>query len=196
VARFFTSDLHFGHANIVTYSGRPFADVDAMNEGLVARWNAVVGDDDEVWILGDVALGPIEASLSLVARLRGHKVLVPGNHDRCWPGHGQRAEPWVERYLAAGLAEIRPGPVGTVVAGVEVRCDHFPYVGDSHDHDRYVEHRPVDEGHVILHGHVHGTWRAQGRQLNVGVDVWDYRPVAETTLAPLVLAAAAASPTG
>jgi calcineurin-like phosphoesterase family protein len=52
-----------------------------------------------------------------------------------------------------------------------------------------VEHRPVDEGHVILHGHVHGTWRAQGRQLNVGVDVWDYRPVADATLAPLVLAA-------
>jgi calcineurin-like phosphoesterase family protein len=63
---------------------------------------------------------------------------------------------------------------------------HFPYRGDSHDQDRYVEHRPVDEGAWLLHGHVHERWRVLDRMINVGVDVWDYRPVSEATLADLI----------
>ena len=57
MARWFTSDLHFGHSNIIRYSGCPFADTGEMNEALIDRWNAVVGNGDEVWVLGDVALG-------------------------------------------------------------------------------------------------------------------------------------------
>lgn len=43
--------------------------------------------------------------------------------------------------------------------------------------DRYREERPADEGRWLLHGHVHERWRQRGRQINVGVDVWDYAPV-------------------
>ncbi len=60
----FTADHHFGHANIIDFCQRPFADVDAMDEALVARWNEVVGDEDEVWYLGDFAYrcGPNRAA--------------------------------------------------------------------------------------------------------------------------------------
>ena len=54
----FTADLHFGHANIISYSSRPFADATAMNEALIERWNDSVRMEDSVWLLGDVALGP------------------------------------------------------------------------------------------------------------------------------------------
>jgi calcineurin-like phosphoesterase family protein len=30
-----------------------------------------------------------------------------------------------------------------------------------------------------VHGHVHTSWRLNGRQLNVGVDVNDYAPISE-----------------
>ena len=50
----FTADLHFGHANIINYSGRPYADVAVMNRALIDRWNAAVHPDDTVWVLGDV----------------------------------------------------------------------------------------------------------------------------------------------
>ena len=33
----FTSDTHFFHDKIVEYSQRPFASVEEMNEGLIAR---------------------------------------------------------------------------------------------------------------------------------------------------------------
>ncbi len=186
MARYFTSDLHFGHENIIRYSGRPFGSVEEMNQQLVARWNATVGADDEVWVLGDVALGKTHETLEFVRALTGRKVLVTGNHDRCWPGHGAKAERWEAIYRDAGFAEIRHGTIRTALDGADVICNHFPYRGDSHDEDRHRGQRPVDAGLPLIHGHVHERWQVNGRQFNVGVDVWDYRPVSEATLATLL----------
>ena len=193
--RYWTADLHFGHANVIGYCGRPYVSAAAMDEALVANWNATVDADDEVWILGDIALGDIDAGLANLGRLRGHKVLVPGNHDRCWEGRRDRIgadrwAQWRDRYLAAGIDRIVDGwtetDLVTHVGSVRVRCCHFPYRGDSGEVDRFPERRPVDDGMVILHGHVHEKWRRDGRQINVGVDVWDYRPVAEDVISALV----------
>lgn len=177
--RFWTSDQHFGHANIIRYCHRPFVDVKAMNEFLVARWNETVTNDDDVWVLGDVAMGDIERSLGFVRRLRGRKVLVTGNHDRCWSGHGAKSEHWLQIYREAGFAEIHQGVVPVVIGGIDALACHFPYAGDSHDADRYVSARPVDTGQLLLHGHVHEKWQANGHQVNVGVDVWDFRPITD-----------------
>ena len=186
MALWLTADLHLGHANIIRYCRRPFADVSAMDDALVQRWNEVVAPGDTVWVLGDVALGRIDASLARVARLAGTKLLVTGNHDRCWVGMGPRAAGWTQRYLDAGFAEVHQGVVELDLAGRPVLACHFPYQGDSHGEDRFVEHRPVDRGAPLLHGHVHGEWRQQGHMVNVGVDVWDYRPVAADALADLL----------
>ena len=90
MSTWFTSDLHFGHVNIIQYSGRPFTDVDQMNTSLIDRWNALVQPGDDVWVLGDVAMGHIADTLPLVGRLAGYKRLLAGNHDRCWDGLGSR----------------------------------------------------------------------------------------------------------
>jgi calcineurin-like phosphoesterase family protein len=183
-----TADLHLGHANIIRYCKRPFPDVATMNDGLVDRWNRTVSGGDTVWVLGDVALGPIDRTLDLVDRLTGRKVLVAGNHDRCWEGRGPGWQAWRQRYLDAGFAEVHQGEVALRVEGVEVTACHFPYRGDSQDEDRYPEHRPVDRGGWLLHGHVHDRWRQRGRMINVGVDVWDYRPVSGEVVGALVAA--------
>jgi calcineurin-like phosphoesterase family protein len=97
---FFTSDQHYGHTNIIRFCARPFADVSAMNEALIARHNAVVGPDDDVWHLGDfVFKGDVAATL---VRLNGRHRLVAGNHDRCHPCHRKAARE-ARRYLAAGF---------------------------------------------------------------------------------------------
>lgn len=116
--RWFTADQHFGHRNIID------------------SWDDVVADDDTVWVLGDFALGSIVDTLPLAGALRGHVILLTGNHDRCWPGHGRRATGWTERYLDTGFSEVRHGTATISIGDTEVRLCHFPYRGNSHDHDR------------------------------------------------------------
>jgi calcineurin-like phosphoesterase family protein len=184
--RFFTADLHLGHANIVGYSHRPYASVAEMNDALIASWNATVGPEDEVWVLGDVALGRITETLPLVADLAGRKHLVPGNHDRCWPGHRRVRPADVQMYEDVGF-EIHPGEVTLTIDRRDVLACHFPVAGDSHDQDRFADHRPHPRaGEWLLHGHVHEKWRLRGQQVNVGVDVWDYRPVPESEIVALM----------
>lgn len=80
---FFTSDTHFGHANIIKYCARPFASVQEMNRELLARWNAVVGPRDTVYHLGDFALGKESETPAFLRKLNGsRKILIRGNHDR------------------------------------------------------------------------------------------------------------------
>ena len=45
----FTADTHFGHANVIHTSKRPFEGVAEMREVLIANWNAVVASDDEIY---------------------------------------------------------------------------------------------------------------------------------------------------
>ena len=77
----FTSDSHFGHANILKFEpeARPFATLVEMHEALINRWNSVVGKNDKVYHLGDVCFGL--ANLELLKFLNGDKRLVLGNHD-------------------------------------------------------------------------------------------------------------------
>lgn len=52
MARYFTSDTHFGDHRVLNLYHRPFASSAAMDEALIAAWNATCGPDDEVWHLG------------------------------------------------------------------------------------------------------------------------------------------------
>ncbi len=186
MATWFTADLHLGHGNIIDYCDRPFADVDAMNRALIDGWNEAVAEDDSAWVLGDFALGKIAETLRIAGELNGHKVLLAGNHDRCWAGNGRRSEGWTERYLDAGFAEVVHGSAKVAINDRTVLVCHFPYRGDSHDHDRFIEHRPTDKGSWLLHGHVHERWAQRGRMINVGVDATGFRPISDTEVAALI----------
>ena len=50
---YFTSDTHFGHENVIRFTGRPYGTVAQMNHALVANINARVQPRDELYILGD-----------------------------------------------------------------------------------------------------------------------------------------------
>lgn len=183
---YFTADLHLGHGNILRYCNRPFADVDAMNAGIIARWNDTVGPDDTVWLLGDVVVGHIADTLPLVAQLNGTILLVPGNHDRCWPGNGPKSLPWIERYLAAGIEDVYRSGAWIDLAGQTVAMSHFPYEDIARHEGANTRFLPYDDGHWLLHGHIHDEWKVNGRQINVGQDVWDYTPVSEQQIAAII----------
>lgn len=78
------SDTHFGHKRIIEPdmegAHRQFTSIAEHDRELVARWNAVVREDDTVWHLGDVFFGGKEAH-GILGQLKGRKKLVLGNHD-------------------------------------------------------------------------------------------------------------------
>lgn len=189
---FITSDIHFSHARICEYAGRPWDTVEEMNEGLIANWNSVVGQDDHVIVAGDVAMGKIAESLPLVSRLNGTKTLVVGNHDRCFkePGASDtKRVAWEDKYREVGFSTIVHGTMETIINGQVVEINHFPYYGDHTGDERYAEMRPPDNGSVLLHGHLHikdKLWGEKNNMIHIGVDAWDYRPVSFDEIAELI----------
>ena len=83
---YITSDLHWGHKNIMNFCpvsrARFRNDVDYMNQAMVQEWNDLIEPEDLVYILGDVAFLPAPKAIEYMRRLNGRKILVQGNHDR------------------------------------------------------------------------------------------------------------------
>jgi calcineurin-like phosphoesterase family protein len=152
---FFTSDTHFGHAGARALYRRPFDSVPAMDAAMLERWNAAVGPTDEVWHLGDFALGLAEPAMTaLLARLHGRKHLVTGNND------GPRTTG------LAGWASVQPY-AELMLEGVGLVLCHYAF----------RSWRNMGRGWLNLHGHSHGRLSPLPRQVDVGVDAWDFRPV-------------------
>ena len=80
---FITSDLHFGHKNILKFcpKTRPFHSVDEMDEFMIKEWNRIVPGDGTVYILGDVSYREPIHTAKIFGRLNGKKILIRGNHD-------------------------------------------------------------------------------------------------------------------
>lgn len=186
---FFTSDLHFGHYNVIQYCNRPFDTVEQMNEYMVEKWNEVVGPDDIVYVLGDFAMGPQENVVKYGPRLNGIKFLVPGNHDRCHEimhkNKEQKKANGIKLFVDAGFS-ILPTEHSLLIAGQTVKLHHMPYRSDHTADVRYANIRPTDEGGWLLHGHVHDLWKIEGKQINVGVDVWNFLPVPITEIERII----------
>ena len=78
----YIADMHFDYDSIIAYDNRPFDSVEEMNEALIANWNRVVTDpEDLTWILGDFCAGDAARWRELLSRLNGRKALILGNHD-------------------------------------------------------------------------------------------------------------------
>jgi calcineurin-like phosphoesterase family protein len=200
---FYTGDWHLGHERIIDLCDRPFGSVGEMNDAIITGANEEMRPADTLVILGDLALGKLEETLKLLRAIKAARIWVlPGNHDRWSLAYGHRGAKetlrikrglWRRQYEAAhkGLRaepDLLPSAWSVRVAGRRVLASHYPYVGDSQDEDRYRLLRPRDTGLPLLHGHVHGKWRVgrvegETRMLNVGVDVWNFRPVPEWLVA-------------
>ena len=76
-----TSDLHFGHQREFLYGPRGYSSVDEMMADIVKRWNAKVGKDDDVYVLGDIMLNDDMRIHALLQLLNGHLHIIVGNHD-------------------------------------------------------------------------------------------------------------------
>ena len=204
---FYTSDLHLGHGRIDMYCNRGFAAkaaeagnpdllVPMMNAGIAEAWNALVTPEDTVWVLGDVAMGKLDEALPWVSKLNGTKHLVVGNHDRPFRhtrkarNNPDRVTSATERYLEAGFTTVQDQVLNHAVGTFLVDLNHFPYVGDSEDVDRFPSARPHFHGRPLLCGHMHDLYQVEMYrgvpQINVGIDAWGGAPIPESQVLELL----------
>lgn len=182
----FTSDLHLGDHQVLSYGTRPHRNVREMNRALCEGWRSVVAEEDDIWILGDLARGSrLDAMLELVAGLPGRKHFVAGNHDRCWPHRSSYGPREVGRYARAGFVSMQVEAT-MEIAGELVQLSHFPYAPIGADASRTV--KPIDRGGWLLHGHIHRAWLQKQRQICVAVDAWRFQPVNLATIELLIAA--------
>lgn len=151
-----TSDLHFGHTNIMKFCpvtrARFRNDVAYMNEQMVAEWNELIAPEDTVYILGDVAFLPATKAAEYMNRCNGNKILIEGNHDRKTlqdaSFHGAFKE--VHKYLDINYD------------GHKIVMSHFPF----------LEWDQMHRGALHFFGHLHGgvTNQEKYRCMDVGMD--------------------------
>lgn len=102
---FYTSDMHFGHRNILNFCKRPFATEKEMNLALIENWNAVVRPNDIIFNLGDFCWWDSNRDIQkLFNRLNGKIYLQYGNHDskkgfRELPSHVQILDDIVHSWI-------------------------------------------------------------------------------------------------
>ena len=188
----FTSDLHLGHANIIKYCERTLfmskqeietyrllggmtqeeqrrfkisdISVNRMNKILIKNYNERVKNKDVVFHIGDFCFkgtkgskqgeGQLTKATIYEDKLNGKIIFLKGNHDK-----NNSCKTMIER-------------IGIIIGGNRINLVHNPEFADV-NYD------------INFCGHVHNHWKFKRIRfgysftdiVNVGVDVWDFRPV-------------------
>ena len=157
--KFYISDTHFGHANIIDHADRPFKSVEKMDATMIRKWNKVVGKNDLVYHLGDFAWNNIEDYRS---RLNGHIILIRGNHDKA-------INKKQERELFSAVYDYK------LILDHDYRLILFHYPIMSWD--------GMLRGRIHLHGHIHDRnydieLPNGGQRINISVEqpIINYTP--------------------
>lgn len=173
----FTSDAHFGHRLVSGLRGfDSAADHDAA---LIETFNSLVKPKDQVWWLGDMSAGDPAPVFAAMPQIPGAHHLVTGNHYRCSPIF-RDSHRWQRRFMEH-FESVQAYARRRVVQEV-VHLSHYPYATEDGQADRgevrYAQHRLPDLGDWLLHGHTHmADQKVHVKQIHVGLDAWDYRPV-------------------
>jgi calcineurin-like phosphoesterase family protein len=175
--RWFVSDPHFMHENILKFCRSSYASVDVMNSDMVSIWNSFVKPEDTVYDLGDLAFktGLRKDDINaLLKTLNGTHILIKGNHD--------------ERKKIAYFSAIKELHDSLIIeiGGVEFLLSHFPYKENMAQKDIVERPECFTNGRLdkdgkrmpLLHGHTHELFTIRPGGLCLCWDRWK-RPVSE-----------------
>lgn len=162
----FTADLHYYHRNIIKYCNRPFESVEDMNHTLIKRWNSLIKDDDDVFVLGDMVFGGYDKWVEILSQLKGKIHLIVGNHD---------PEKVINRLLEEKYLESVSQMELIDVGEQKIFVCHYPMISWPHK----------EQGVWDLHGHVHLLKNTEDFSIlhyDVGVDHNTWFPISYTKL--------------
>jgi len=159
----FTSDEHLGHKAVIRHCDRPWKSVDKMSSDITKNLNSAVKTGDTVYHLGDWCWFGPDRRMYHENKFAKYKEgithhLILGNHDRLNPF----------TYVEIGFSTVHTAMWETWDDTQFVMC-HDPAVYDV-----------VKDKSILLCGHIHGLFKHMlpaSKVINVGVDVWDFKPV-------------------
>lgn len=165
MARYFTSDAHFGHFNpetnksIITFERTQFKTIQEHNKFLVDLWKSwakKLGPDDEFWFLGDFGDLSFLKLFDYFLANDTRTYFVLGNHD-----------------AAADIPEIQ--------CFVNKVYQYPVYLSNK----LVVSHEPVAtwESVINVHGHLHSAILNSPNYINASVHVADYKMITEQNIA-------------
>lgn len=170
--KFYTADWHLNSRKVLEVYSRPFPSIEYMNEVLISMCNMFSSEADTVVHIGDLFcygtdgsyIGTKENPQIYLGRIKANFVNIEGNHDRT------NKVKSIGKYLRTSL-----GPFS------DVSISHYPSTSDLAE-GTYLP------GDIHLCGHVHDKWKYlidrknQVLNVNLGIDVWDYKIVSEDKL--------------
>lgn len=191
IMRYFTSDLHLGSSLINKYAHRPFASAEEACVKLLRNIEQKTKLHDRVIHVGDFMLTGsdrhgTEEDVGLKISQRQHldaiqrgsgvtMILLAGNHD---DGHNCEAD------CKSMVLDLNQNYRNVYVS-------HFPsYHPDYHGPFSNPNYGVGPK--IVLCGHVHDKWllnydaKRHVLNINVGVDVWDYKPVRDAEITELL----------
>jgi calcineurin-like phosphoesterase family protein len=148
---FFTADNHFGHSGILKHCQRPFFSIEEHDEKQIKNWNNIIGRRDLIYILGDFAW---KNHNKYIGRLNGKKILIIGSHDK------------MSQDCYKNFTEIHYLLTRKIDEKYIVMC-HYAMRSWPKSHYNSLH----------FYAHSHGRLIEQNLSCDVGVDIWDYKPV-------------------
>ena len=162
---FFTSDWHIGHNKTFLYEPRGFQSIEEHDEAIIRNCNEIVKSSDELWILGDIALGIKEEWDKWIPQLKCKKIhFIIGNHDTLHK---------IQSYESYGLKNEGYANIIKYSKSLSFYLSHYPTLTGNFD---FNDH-PVWN----LSGHTHSKGKFTPNEdapiYNVALDAHDNYPV-------------------
>lgn len=204
----FTSDTHYNHQKALEIMPfRPWKTIEEMNQGLIDNYNSKVSPEDICIFLGDIVLGrdKVHTVPEILGKLNGHKVMVYGNHDMAFDDNREgKRQAAIELYKQAGMEEVYLEAIMLDIVCErldiilpehikhKVLLSHFPFYssnGYNQEHDaKYKPCFPLEDNKLLLlsgHTHQKAPIDKNFRNINIGVDAWNWYPVSLDTIMKL-----------
>lgn len=157
-----TSDLHFNHSNVCKFTNRgEYTTTEEHTQWLIDLWNKQVGRSDTVYHLGDFCFkNKVEAISDIIAQLNGNIVFILGNHDD-------------EKILRKATVQV--GSLGKDISSNEYEIHQYKEIKVNGNkwclfHYAISSWNKMHYGSYCLFGHSHGSFKGQGKILDVGLD--------------------------
>jgi len=153
MTKFYTADLHHKHKNICKITDRNLVvDQEHHDEWLIDVWNTQVKRGDLIYILGDISFSHnVDEIGDWLSKLNGQKIVIKGNHDR----NNILEELCIRNVIQNWFSyhEVKIGSTKTCMMHFPIACWNQQGRGSYH-----------------IHGHSHGSYKANGKILDVGLD--------------------------